>query len=101
MIDKYINHIKGIVKFDGVDPDELEIMVKDDKMIFLYESHFSLISLSLLNFLGKEGMKFDFVLGADYQEDFAKDKINSIQITVDIGELSKMNEYLIDFKDLD
>ena len=101
MIDKYINHIKGIVKFDGVDPDELEIMVKDDKMIFLYESHFSLISMNLLNFLGKEGMKFDFVLGADSYEDFAKDKINSIQITVDIGELEKMNDYLICFKDLD
>lgn len=101
MIDKYINHIRGIVKFDGVDPDELEIMVKDDKMIFLYESHFSLISINLLNFLGKEGMKFDFVLGANSEKDFAKDKIDSIQITVDIGELSKMNNYLIDFKDLD
>ncbi len=67
MIDKYINHIRGLVKFNGVDPDELEIIVKDDKIIFLYESHFSLI----------------------------------IQITVDIGELSKMNNYLIDFKHLD
>lgn len=101
MIDKYINHIRGLVKFNGVDTDELEIIVKDDKIIFLYESHFSLISMSLLNFLGKEGMKFDFVLGADCEEDFAKDKIDSIQITVDIGELSKMNNYLIDFKDLD
>lgn len=101
MIDKYINHIRGLVKFNGVDPDELEIIVKDDKIIFLYESHFFLISMSLLNFLGKEGTKFDFVLGADSEEDFAKDKINSIQITVDIGELSKMNNYLIDFKDLD
>ena len=76
-------------------------MVKDDKMIFLYENHFSLISMNLLNFLGKEGMKFDFVLGADSYEDFAKDEVDSIQITVDIGELSKMNKYLIDFKDLD
>ncbi len=101
MIDKYINHVRGLVKFNGVNPDELEIMVKDNKMIFLYESHFSLISMSLLNFLGKEGIKFDFVLGADCEEDFAKDKINSIQITVDIGELEKMNDYLIDFKDLD
>lgn len=54
MIDKYINHIRGLVKFNGVDPDELEIIVKDDKIIFLYESHFSLISMSILNFLGKE-----------------------------------------------
>lgn len=74
MIDKYINHIRGIVKFDGVDPDELEIMVKDDKMIFLYESHFSLISMSLLNFLGKEGMKFDFVLGATMRKTLQKIK---------------------------
>lgn len=36
MIDKYINHIRGLVKFNGVDPDELEIIVKDDKIIFLY-----------------------------------------------------------------
>ena len=50
MIDKYIKHIKGTLEFYGVNPDELKIMVKENKVIFLYNSHFSLISLNLLNF---------------------------------------------------
>lgn len=98
MIDRYIKHIKGSLKFDGVNPDELKIMVKENKVIFLYNSHFSLISLDLLNFLGKEGMKFDLALSADEYDDFEKDKIDGIQITVEIDELKKMEKYLIDYK---
>lgn len=98
MIDKYIKHIKGTLEFDGVNPDELKIMVKENKVIFLYNSHFSLISLNLLNFLGKEGMKFDLSLSADEYGDFEKDKIDGIQITVEIDELKKMEDYLIDYK---
>ena len=33
MIDKYIKHIKGILEFYGVNPDELKIMVKENKII--------------------------------------------------------------------
>ena len=95
MIDRYIKHIKGTLEFRGVNPDELKIMVKENKMIFLYNSHFSLISLDLLNFLGKEGMKFDFVLSGVEEEDFENDKINGIQITVELEELHKMDDYLI------
>ena len=95
MVDKYINHINKILEFSGVNPDELQIMVKRNKIIFIYESHFSLISLNLLNFLGKEGMKFDFVLSGVEEEDFENDKINGIQITVELEELHKMDDYLI------
>lgn len=98
MIDKYIKHIKGTLEFYGVNPDELKIMVKENKIIFLYNSHFSLISLNLLNFLGKEGMKFDLALSAYEDDDFEKDKIDGIQITVEIDELKKMENYLIDYK---
>lgn len=99
MVDKYINHIKKTLEFSGVNPDELQIMVKYNKMIFIYESHFSLISLDLLNFLGKEGMKFDFSLSGVEEEDFENDKIDGIQITVELEELQKMEDYLLDFKD--
>lgn len=95
MVDKYINHINKILEFSGLNPDELQIMVKHNKIIFIYESHFSLISLNLLNFLGKEGMKFDFVLSGVEEEDFENDKINGIQITVELEELHKMDDYLI------
>lgn len=98
MIDKYIKHIKGTLEFYGVNPDELKIMVKENKIIFLYNSHFSLISLNLLNFLGKEGIKFDLALSAAEDDDFEKDKIDGIQITVEIDELKKMKNYLIDYK---
>ena len=99
MVDKYIGHINKILEFSGVNPDELQIMVKYNKMIFIYESHFSLISLSLLNFLGREGMKFDFALSGVEEEDFENDKINGIQITVELEELQKMEDYLLDLKE--
>lgn len=73
-------------------------MVKENKVIFLYNSYFSLISLNLLNFLGKEGIKFDLSLSAGEEDDFEKDNIDGIQITVEIDELKKMENYLINYK---
>ena len=62
------------------------------------EDYDSLVSLNLLNFLGKEGLKFDLALSADEEDDFKKDKIDGVQITVKIDELKKMENYLVDYK---
>lgn len=43
-------------------------------------------------------MKFDLALSADEEDDFKKDKIDGIQITVEIDELKKMENYLVDYK---
>lgn len=87
MKEKYFPILRAILKNKNVPEDSLEIIKKDDFIIFLSSRFFDITNFEILNTFGQIGVKFELITA------YEKNGLVETQVIIRCDEFEKVEKY--------
>ena len=87
MKEKYFPILRAILKNKNVPEDSLEIIRKDDFIIFVSSRFFDITNFEILNTFGQIGVKFELITA------YEKNRLVETQVIIRCDEFEKVEKY--------